>query len=140
MKIYTLILFLLSAVTLSGQPNYLAYHQQIQEAESLLLREAYGSALESYEKIFEAYPFVFKRDYAIAFQVALILGEKEKASLYLQRAIQAGLSWKGIKSCKKIFQAHPTLSPQEIKDIYLINKDYVPSRLDNDFRALVKEM
>ncbi|MEM9936443.1 MAG: hypothetical protein AAF824_22645, partial [Bacteroidota bacterium] len=118
MKIYTLILFLLVANTLSGQPNYLTYHQQIQEAESLLLKEAYASALESYEKAFEAYPFIFKRDYAIAFQVALIQGEKEKAGLYLQQAIQSGLSWKGIKSFKKVLKGYPTLSQQEIKDIY----------------------
>lgn len=140
MKIYTLILFLLVANTLSGQPNYLTYHQQIQEAESLLLKEAYASALESYEKAFEAYPFIFKRDYAIAFQVALIQGEKEKAGLYLQQAIQSGLSWKGIKSFKKVLKGYPTLSQQEIKDIYLKNRDFIPNKLDEDLRDFVKEM
>lgn len=140
MKIYPLILFLFSAVTLLGQPNYLAYHQQIQEAESLLLKEEFAAALESYEKVFEAYPFVFKRDYAIAFQVALVQGEKEKASLFLQRAIQGGLSWKATKSCKKVIKGHPTLSQQEIKDIYLKNRDSALKGRDEDLRAFVREM
>ena len=125
---------------LSGQPNYSSYHKQIQEAERLLLKEVYPSALERYEKVFETYPFVFKRDYAIAFQVALVQGEKAKASLYLQQAVQSGLSWKSIKSFRKVLKVHPTLSRQDIKEFYLKNRDSTQKGRDEDLRAFVREM
>lgn len=77
--------------------DYLNYHQQIIEAESLITEENFKGALDKYESIFSTYDFVFLRDYQVATQLALYLKEKEKAIIYLEEGIAAGWELKSIK-------------------------------------------
>lgn len=77
--------------------DYLNYHKQVIEAESLIVQEKYREALGSYEKVFSTYEFVFLRDYQVATQLALYLNEKQKVLCFLKEGITAGWELKEIK-------------------------------------------
>ena len=103
---YKLIIFYLVAIyTLMGfhavdGPDYKEYHNQILEAEKLLSEEAFGEALVRYEKVFERYDFIFLRDYKVASQLALYLGDRNKAFDYIKKGIAAGWHLKDIRKNK----------------------------------------
>lgn len=90
-------LFTLVCAANNENRDYLNYHKQVIEAESLIVQEKYREALSSYEKVFSTYEFVFLRDYQVATQLALSLNEKQKVLCFLKEGITAGWELKEIK-------------------------------------------
>ena len=79
------------------EPSFTNYHQHISKAETLLGEEKFKEALAEYEKIIDSYDFVFLREYKIVSQLALHLGEEEKALHYIQKGISSGWEFKELK-------------------------------------------
>ncbi|MEB2778732.1 hypothetical protein SYJ56_25715 [Algoriphagus sp. D3-2-R+10] len=88
------------------EPSFIKYHQQIIKAETLLSVEKFKEALAEYEKIVESYDFVFLRDYKIASQLALYIGDEEKALYYIQKGISSGWDLKELKTNKFLKPLH----------------------------------
>ena len=80
--------------------NYETYHLQVIEAEELIGSENYSKALQVYEQLFKEYHFVFLREYQVATQLALYLGDMEKAKEYLKQGMLSGWELKSIKKNK----------------------------------------
>lgn len=92
-----LIFGLLSNTENKPQQNYLDYHKRIIAAEEFTVQKKYEVALSELERIFNAYDFIFLRDYKIATQLSLLVGDESKALKYLKIGISKGWKLKGIK-------------------------------------------
>ena len=99
-----LIVFALSGFQDDDSLDYREYHKQIMEVERLLCEEDFGEALVRYEQVFERYEFVFLRDYKVASQLALYLGDKKKAFNYIKKGIVAGWLLKDLRKNKYLKQ------------------------------------
>lgn len=107
MKYKLIIFYLLIIYTLMGfhtddGPDYMEYHKLIIEAEKLISEEAFGEALITYEQAFDRFDFVFLRDYKVASQLALYLGNKKKAFDYIKKGTAAGWELKDIRKNKSL--------------------------------------
>ena len=125
MKIYHLII-LFSSIQLLGSTKYesnenfgyINYHELIIEAEGLISEEKFSEALMKYDKIFRSYDFIFLRDYKIVSQLALYIGEEEKALYYIKKGITSGWTLKALN-------ANKFLKPLQIKPEWkALEKDY----------------
>lgn len=80
----------------NNNQDYIEYHKQITEAETLLSEEKFGDALTKYRQVFEQYDFVFMRDYKVAIQIAFYLDDKNKGFDLLRKGMASGWTLKGI--------------------------------------------
>ncbi|GAB4000858.1 hypothetical protein GCM10028807_55130 [Spirosoma daeguense] len=106
---YILTLYLLlTAVRFSASPpvsrpdqdhqtDYTTYHQTIAKAQQLIAHQHYQEAFTLYKQVVDTYPFVFSRDYKVATQLALQVGQKQQAFSYLKKAIAMGWTLSDIK-------------------------------------------
>ena len=120
--------------------DYLKYHQQIAEAEKQIADENFREALNMYDEDFEAYDFIFSRDYKIAAQLALSLDERQRAFQYIKDGITAGWDFKELKKDKFLapLQDDPEWKTIEEEDDSLHHK-YL-ERIDQDIREKVRGM
>ena len=81
----------------ADQNDYTTYHQTIARAQPLIARKHYQEALALYKQVFDRYEFVFSRDYKVATQLALQVGQKQQAFTYLKQAIATGWTLSDIK-------------------------------------------
>lgn len=113
MKIYPLIILFSSIQILDSQKEsnnandgYINYHELIIGAEELLSEEKFNEALLEYEAIFRSYDFVFLRDYKVASQLALNIGDEEKALYYIKKGISVGWELKELTANKFLKPLH----------------------------------
>jgi hypothetical protein len=81
----------------ADQNDYTIYHQTIAKAQQLIAHKHYQEALVLYNQVFDRYEFVFSRDYKVATQLALQVGQKQQAFTYLKQAIATGWTLSDIK-------------------------------------------
>jgi len=82
-------LFLTCSI-LSGQVNYLDYHARVNEAENLLTQENFIESIGIYDSLFNAFDFIFVKDYIVASQLALVEGKFDKVDHWLEKAVAQG--------------------------------------------------
>lgn len=81
----------------NDQNDYIIYHQTVTKAQQLIARKHYKEALLLYEQVFDHYPFVFSRDYKVATQLALQVGQQQQTLSYLKKAIATGWTMSDIR-------------------------------------------
>jgi hypothetical protein len=85
---------------LYAQSNYLNYHKNIIETEQLIAERKFEEDLINFQSIFNSSYFVFQRDFKIAAQLALILGDRSLAVEYLKLGIKNGWTLKQMRQNK----------------------------------------
>lgn len=128
-----------SGLRLLGQ-DYTWYYEQVIKAEELIGSESYKEALSRYESLPESYDFVFLSTYQTMAQLALILGERDKAINYIQKGIESG--WE-IKSIRQNTYLSNQLSKTEwrlIESTYEGLRSRYESGLNNGLREQVRTM
>lgn len=120
--------------------GYVHYHQQVLKAEQLITEEKYDLALKIYEGLMQDYEFVFLKDYKIAAQLALQLGDTQKATELIKKAILVGWEWKSIRKNEFLAPLHESGDWKTLKKSYVqLHKQYL-STLNNPLRKQVKRM
>lgn len=120
--------------------DYNIYHQRVIEAETLIAAENYHEALPIYEALFEGYDFIFVREYQIATQLALQIGDEKKAIEYLKEGIISGWKMKSIKRNKYLAKLRDSKDWKLIKQQYRdLHKQY-KFNLNKKLRKKVKKM
>ncbi|MEM9545541.1 MAG: hypothetical protein AAGA77_06185 [Bacteroidota bacterium] len=120
--------------------DYSFYHQQTTNAETWISQEEYQKALSVYDDLIAQYDFVFLREYKIAAQLSLYIGEEEKAITYLKKGIANG--WK-LQSLKKDDFIANRLSASQWQNLEEENSTLHSrflQRIDLTLKALVKSM
>lgn len=85
------VLFLVSwRVPAQQSSDYRNYHICIIQAELLIIEEKFEKALVLMDSVFNEYAYVFLRDYKVAAQIALYVGDKKKSFEYLRVGITNG--------------------------------------------------
>ena len=133
-------LYLLVAIQSNGNLDYTHYHQQIVEVETLVASEKYDNALQIYESLFEQYEFVFLRDYQIATQLALHIGDETKAILFLKKGIESGWEMKAIKQNKFLNKLRKSDEWKSIQEQYPDLHEKYEATLNKPVRKKVKKM
>ena len=120
MKIIPIACILISTNLMASQNqlNYVIYHRQIVQAEKLIVNEKFEDALKIYEQTFSTYDFVFLREYKVATQLALQVGNHERAFAYLRKGISAGWSRKSIRKNKYLSGLRDYEEWKSIKEEY----------------------
>lgn len=120
--------------------DYTLYHQKVIQAEVLIVAEKYQEAFSIYEGLFQAYNFIFLREYQVASQLAVQLENKEKALELIEQGILGGWSLKSIKknTCLASLWSKPHW--KAFKKEYPIRRAQYEARLDRDLQAQLKKM
>lgn len=116
--LYLYFLFVCTIIHSQEPLNYFTYHQQITKAETLASDQKFNEALTTYEKVFTEYKFVFVRDYKIAAQLALHMGNHPKAIHFIKKGMEAGWTLKSIKKNKLLKQLKRVREWNDLKRIY----------------------
>ncbi|MGB5205351.1 MAG: hypothetical protein WBN63_14270 [Eudoraea sp.] len=133
-------LFTLTGVENDENRDYLNYHRQVIEAESLIAEEKYGEALSSYENLISSYEFVFLRDYQVATQLAFYLNERQKALRLLEEGITAGWELKELKNNKFLASLQDEPAWTALENNYDSLRSFYLNRIDPKLREKVHEM
>jgi hypothetical protein len=138
--LYLLSFFSFANLNVNEMQNYETYHLQVIEAEQLIASENYSKALQVYEQLFKEYHFVFLREYQVATQLALYLGDMEKAKEYLKKGMLAGWELKSIKKNKSLSALRSDVNWRSIKKEYPVLHNQYESTLNQKIRGQVKKM
>ncbi len=122
----------------NAKPDYDLYHQQVIEAERLIVSENYAKALLVYEQLFSAYEFVFVREYQIAAQLALHANDKEKAIKYIKQGILSGWEMKSIKKNTFLTELRKGEKWKLVEKEYPNLRKQYESNINQDLREQVK--
>ena len=109
------VILLVTGYNLKAQNSYLDYHYEIIEAEQLIVEHRIEEALSRFDALFEAYDFVFVRDYKVATQLAVVSQNKTAALEYMRRAIGSGWEPEEIKKNKLAEDLFKTI-PESLVD------------------------
>lgn len=90
MKSFLLLLFFLPVFCSAQAPNYLAYHQQITQAEEHLVARQFPESLKIYHQLTTTYPHVFLRDLKVASQLAAYTKDTANLYFFLEKAMRKG--------------------------------------------------
>lgn len=132
--------FMATSIEPNVETNYKVYHEQIDTAENLLGQKDFVGALAVYKTVVEDYDFVFLRDYKIATQVALYIGDKEQAFAYLKKGIGAGWTLKELKKDQFLAPLKEEKEWETIKNEYASLHAQYLAQLDEPTRKKVKKM
>ncbi|MFX0557508.1 hypothetical protein ACOCEA_11965 [Maribacter sp. CXY002] len=120
--------------------DYTDYHQGVVNAETFIADEKYKEALKVYEDLFDSYDFVFLREYQIATQLALYLGDRQKAKKLLIEGIKSGWTIKSIRKNNYLDTFRASEDWKTIKNQYrTLNVKYNAS-INHDLKNKVKKM
>lgn len=123
-----------------GDTTYIAYHQQIARAQLAIANKQYKEALTGYEHVFNQYRFVFRRDYQAATQLALQVGQPDKAFDYLKKGILSGWTWKSIQKNKFLEPLKSYSQWKSLKKEYTLLEQEHQKNLNLEVRKVVKKM
>lgn len=138
MKNALIIICLVCTYFLAEARDYTFYHEKIIGIEWLIADEKFEDALRGYEQLFEAYDFIFIRDYKNALQLAGYLGNQQSGEPLLERSIRNGLSLKSVRRNKwisKVYQRSNTT-----KKTFKSWQEVYESKIRSDTRNLLKSM
>lgn len=134
--IATLTLSLICSIAIAQ--DYTKYHTSIIEAErQVFVEEHLQEGLDTYQKTFKQYDFVFLTDVLHAMQIALLLNDEHAFLTLADKATQNGLLPRHLINFSFI-NKHPfyTKHKDSIISLYRINRPHYLSRIDTV--ALVK--
>ena len=120
--------------------DYLQYHKQCINIENLIIDERYQLALDEYEALFQQYDFIFLKEYKVATQLSIYLGEMEKARHYLEKGILAGWTLKAIKKDQSLAKLRNHDSWKSIQQAYPLLQRKFEAKLDHKLKKQVKKM
>lgn len=123
MKSLCTFILLFASTLLLSQPDYFAYHKRVVELEKQIVREQFSEALDGYKALFVDYDFVFKRDYQVAAQLALLASDTLLAGRYFEAAIAQGSH---ITRTRKIKCLRSLVKHYKTKELKAIQKQYEP--------------
>ncbi len=86
---YSFILYFLLFPS-TEQADYFQYHQSINQAEEYIVQEAFDSALQKLDAVLNQYEFCFTKDYLLASQVSLLVGQRDRSQFWAKRAMEQG--------------------------------------------------
>lgn len=135
-----LIVCTLSGLMAQKQTNYMNYHRDIINAEELITQKKYSDALSIFESAFNSYDFIFLKDYKVATQLSLYLGDKEKAFSFLRLGISDGWTLKEIKKSKFLKSLRDKREWEIIKSQHDTLRMNYEKRLNPTLRAEIHEM
>ena len=138
--LFIIVGFYPSAVLGQKNTDYFSYHQKTILAEKLIGQERFNDALRLYDTLIDTHDFVFLRDYKIATQLALSLGQNEKAIEYLRQAMLSGWKMKKIRRNKYLAPLQATDEFKRLSGEYNSLRDAYEASLDADLRKQVKKM
>ncbi len=127
MKLLILSLLFLTLSWNSIDPsNYLNYHTEFSQVETLIVSERFEEAQAKIEKLFEEYEVNFLKDYVIAAQIALVNKDKEQGITWLKEAIKKGATLECLKDIKIIETEILASQWEEIETEYQpLRKEYL---------------
>ncbi|KAA3623202.1 MAG: hypothetical protein DWQ02_24870 [Bacteroidetes bacterium] len=120
--------------------DYVHYHQQVLKAEQLITKEKFDSALKVYDGLMQDYDFVFLKEYQVAAQLALYLGDTQKAINLIKKGILRGWEWKSIRKNDFFTPLRGEEDWKKLKKNYRqLHQQYLSS-LNNPLRKRVKKL
>ena len=134
------LLFSISGLDADKGKTYEAYHRQVIRVETSIVAEDYAQGLLLLEELFDAYDFVFLREFQIAAQLALQVKDEEKAYTYIRRGILAGWDLKSIKKNEFLTPLLHGADWELIENEYQDLKKQYESGLNQAIREQVKSM
>ncbi|MEP2056450.1 MAG: hypothetical protein ABJJ05_01500 [Maribacter litoralis] len=147
MKIRPLIILLIFLYTLTAceysekkTTDYNKYHSEIIIAEKLISQNKYEDALTQYEKLFTEYDFIFLREYKVASQISLLIGEKEKGLKYIKKAISNGWELNHLKEQKFINKNLLDSDWETIEKQYEKLQNQFLNRIDSTLKNRVRSL
>ena len=120
--------------------DYWEYHAKMNEVENHISDERFGDALNLLDEIVGTYDFVFLRAYKIGAQLALHLGEQDKAFLYIKEGIGAGWDLKSLENEPYLSRLKREPEWKAMEQAYPALHDQYLQRLDPAVRKEVREM
>lgn len=120
--------------------DYLAYYRATIEAETAIAAQDYAKALRLYTHVFDSYDFVFLRDYKIATQLALYVGETDNSFVYLKKGITSGWTMKSIKENKFMGKLQRLDDWKTVKQSYDSLRSVYQAHIDPTLRKRVQTM
>ncbi|GEP98515.1 hypothetical protein CCY01nite_47750 [Chitinophaga cymbidii] len=130
----------LSILSAQSRQDYKAYHRSIIRAEELIVQKKAAAALDTFSKVFETYNFIFLRDYKVATELALYLGDKKKAFHFLRMGILSGWTLKEIKKEKFLASLRKDREWKDVKRQYDSLHAKYWSKLDLQLRKEIHKM
>ena len=100
------------------QNDYTTYHQTIARAQQLIAHKNYPEAFTLYKQVIDTYQFVFSRDYKVATQLAIQVGQKQQALTYLKKAIATGWTLSDINKNALLTTLHGDPQWREVEQQY----------------------
>lgn len=142
-KIILIIVIFFGSISLLAarqHQDYMAYHRAVIGAEQLITQRKYQEALIAFESVFNAYDFIFLRDYKVAAQLALYTGNKGMAFNLIRSGISGGWTLNEIKKNKLLAPLQKDKEWKELSAQYdSLHKQY-HNRLNLKLRAEVETM
>lgn len=111
-------LLLLISIHTQAQQDYWNYHKAVVKAEEFLAKEQFEDALNIYQALFENYDFIFLREYQVAAQLAVHVGDTEAAFQYIRKGIEGGWSMKYLKGTTYLNPLHDLPEWKQVKADY----------------------
>ncbi|QNF34403.1 hypothetical protein HUW51_17355 [Adhaeribacter swui] len=140
MKNICLLLLLLPVFCSAQTLNYLAYHQQITQAEEHLVARQFPESLKIYLQLTATYPHVFLRDLKVATQLAAYTKDTANLYFFLEKAMLKGWTSKQILKRKTL---QPFKSNDQFKKL-LAREDQFQKAFENNInltlRTEIKQM
>jgi hypothetical protein len=140
MFVINILLYLHLIQPAPDRDNYLIYHENIIHAEQLIAEEKFQEALKIYESTIHSFDFVFLRDYKVATQLALIVGEMEKTFYYLRAGLSKGWTLKDVKKNKFLAPLRCKPKWKDIKCDYDSLQSVLHNILNDSLREQVQQM
>lgn len=137
---YYLSISLMVLLQVDEQKDYFEYHQQVIQAEKLICSGNYGEALSLYENLFENYDFVFVHEYKVASQIAIFLGDLDKAKEFVKKGMLGGWDIKSIKKNDFIRNGFDGSDWNFLKKDYDLLKKTYEAKFDLDLQDEIKKM
>lgn len=126
--------------TVKDNLDYELYHQQVLEAEKLIVLENYQGALQVYGELFDNYEFVFLKEYRIATQLAWLLKDTIQTKQFLKEGILAGWTLKSIKKNDFLDGLKKGEDWKRIKEEYRSLRFQYESKFDEELKERVRKM
>ena len=132
--------FLVPALLAHDGNDYRLYHRTVAEAETAIANRDFAAALALYQRVFDRYDFVFRRDYQVATQLAWQLGRTDEAFLLLRKGIASGWTKKSIRKTKFLKPMQQRAEWQLIRQQYDSLWRIGQSRIDAETRDMVQAL
>lgn len=135
-----ILFFFFSLTTIAQEKDYIQYHKDINKAEELFfMRSQTDSALYYYDKVFQAYDFIFVKDLVNAAQISIFTNKPYLK--YIERGFEYGLKLEHLKSYPLFSKVLPHLSKdKKMKTLYDEKRKIYLSKIDFEYLDQIYKM